>query len=188
MLLRLACWHCPMRNRALLTSECMWNRAISHCASISSRFAAAMAPRRSRAVPAVASSSKKGDEEPKPATIATERPTKRARQQGGGQPAAADSAAAPAELPANGAPSYWLMKSEPDVFSIDDLADKPEQTEHWDGACAPGGGPGHRAAVRVKGCHWQVHSHAQHQTSPGVACKPVASLPACSRPRPDGCH
>ncbi|NTS77236.1 EVE domain-containing protein [Catenovulum sp. SM1970] len=29
--------------------------------------------------------------------------------------------------------AYWLMKSEPDAFSIDDLASRPEQTEHWDG-------------------------------------------------------
>ena len=29
--------------------------------------------------------------------------------------------------------NYWLMKSEPDLFSIDDLRDKPRQTEHWDG-------------------------------------------------------
>ena len=29
--------------------------------------------------------------------------------------------------------SYWLMKSEPDVFSIDDLKNRPKQTEHWDG-------------------------------------------------------
>ena len=28
---------------------------------------------------------------------------------------------------------YWLMKSEPDVFGIDDLAKRPRQTEHWDG-------------------------------------------------------
>ena len=28
---------------------------------------------------------------------------------------------------------YWLMKSEPDVFSIDDLALCPKQTEPWDG-------------------------------------------------------
>ena len=28
---------------------------------------------------------------------------------------------------------YWLMKSEPDAFGIDDLATMPEQTEHWDG-------------------------------------------------------
>ena len=28
---------------------------------------------------------------------------------------------------------YWLMKSEPDVFGIDDLARRPRKTEHWDG-------------------------------------------------------
>ena len=29
--------------------------------------------------------------------------------------------------------NYWLMKSEPDVFGIDDLKTKKNQTEHWDG-------------------------------------------------------
>ena len=29
--------------------------------------------------------------------------------------------------------NYWLMKSEPDTFSIDDLQQRPAQTEHWDG-------------------------------------------------------
>lgn len=28
---------------------------------------------------------------------------------------------------------YWLFKSEPDAFSIDDLARRPKQTESWDG-------------------------------------------------------
>ena len=28
---------------------------------------------------------------------------------------------------------YWLMKSEPDVFSIDDLARSPRKTTFWDG-------------------------------------------------------
>lgn len=28
---------------------------------------------------------------------------------------------------------YWLMKSEPDTFGIDDLAAMPGKTEHWDG-------------------------------------------------------
>jgi predicted RNA-binding protein with PUA-like domain len=28
---------------------------------------------------------------------------------------------------------YWLMKSEPAEFSIDDLKTRPDQTEHWDG-------------------------------------------------------
>jgi len=29
--------------------------------------------------------------------------------------------------------NYWLFKSEPDAFSIDDLAAMPEQRDHWDG-------------------------------------------------------
>lgn len=29
--------------------------------------------------------------------------------------------------------NYWLIKSEPDAFSIDDLESCPGQTEHWDG-------------------------------------------------------
>jgi predicted RNA-binding protein with PUA-like domain len=29
--------------------------------------------------------------------------------------------------------NYWLMKSEPNTFGIDDLYKKPNQTEHWDG-------------------------------------------------------
>jgi predicted RNA-binding protein with PUA-like domain len=33
------------------------------------------------------------------------------------------------ELPMN----YWLMKSEPSSFSLDDLKCRPNSTEHWDG-------------------------------------------------------
>ena len=29
--------------------------------------------------------------------------------------------------------AYWLMKSEPDVFGIDDLAKSPAKTTHWNG-------------------------------------------------------
>ncbi len=29
--------------------------------------------------------------------------------------------------------NYWLMKSEPDAFGIDDLEQRPLQTEPWDG-------------------------------------------------------
>jgi predicted RNA-binding protein with PUA-like domain len=28
---------------------------------------------------------------------------------------------------------YWLMKSEPGEYSLDDLKKEPDQTEHWDG-------------------------------------------------------
>jgi predicted RNA-binding protein with PUA-like domain len=30
-------------------------------------------------------------------------------------------------------PKYWLMKSEPDCFSLDDLQQMPNMTDHWDG-------------------------------------------------------
>lgn len=29
--------------------------------------------------------------------------------------------------------NYWLFKNEPDDFSVDDLAEAPRQTTHWDG-------------------------------------------------------
>lgn len=29
--------------------------------------------------------------------------------------------------------NYWLMKSEPEEYSIDDLAASPKQTDYWDG-------------------------------------------------------
>jgi predicted RNA-binding protein with PUA-like domain len=29
--------------------------------------------------------------------------------------------------------NYWLLKSEPEVYGIDDLAAEPAQTDHWDG-------------------------------------------------------
>lgn len=28
---------------------------------------------------------------------------------------------------------YWLMKTEPDTFSFDDLVNSPKKTDHWDG-------------------------------------------------------
>jgi predicted RNA-binding protein with PUA-like domain len=30
-------------------------------------------------------------------------------------------------------PNHWLVKSEPDVFSFDDLWQSPQRTTHWDG-------------------------------------------------------
>jgi len=31
------------------------------------------------------------------------------------------------------AANYWLFKSEPSSFSLDDLKNRPQATEHWDG-------------------------------------------------------
>jgi predicted RNA-binding protein with PUA-like domain len=36
-------------------------------------------------------------------------------------------------MPAKSARRFWLFKSEPEVFSIDDLARSPRQTTFWDG-------------------------------------------------------
>jgi predicted RNA-binding protein with PUA-like domain len=36
-------------------------------------------------------------------------------------------------MPAKPVRQFWLLKSEPDVFSIDDLANSPEQTTYWEG-------------------------------------------------------
>ena len=81
-----------------------------------------------------------------PATKETkaEEPPAAKRARGGRKPAvpSAAPAAAAKAAPAAGVaaeergegPAYFLMKSEPDVFSIDDLAKMPDQTEHWDGA------------------------------------------------------
>lgn len=29
--------------------------------------------------------------------------------------------------------AYWLFKTEPSLFSLDDLKNRPDMTEHWDG-------------------------------------------------------
>ncbi|MEY2988456.1 MAG: hypothetical protein RJB13_1977 [Pseudomonadota bacterium] len=34
---------------------------------------------------------------------------------------------------ASQAPNFWLMKSEPEVFSLQDLCQRPDQQELWDG-------------------------------------------------------
>lgn len=37
------------------------------------------------------------------------------------------------EPPKRGERRYWLVKSEPEVFSFDDLMARPDRTTHWDG-------------------------------------------------------
>ena len=36
-------------------------------------------------------------------------------------------------MPASSSRRYWLVKSEPSVFSFDDLMASPRRTTHWDG-------------------------------------------------------
>jgi predicted RNA-binding protein with PUA-like domain len=54
-------------------------------------------------------------------------PAKKSKAKSGGAWAAAFAPRKPGEK------RYWLVKSEPDVFSFDDLLRKPNKTTHWDG-------------------------------------------------------
>lgn len=64
------------------------------------------------------------------------------------------------------AKSYWLMKTEPDVFSIDDLEKRPGQTEHWDGVRNYQARNFMRDEMKVGDLILFYHSNA---TPPGVA-------------------
>lgn len=89
---------------------------------------------------------------------------KRARGVAASAVAKPAAAAAAAQEEAAAAPSggrqHFLMKSEPDVFSIDMLEARPAQTEPWDGerllAGGAGGGNGHRSSG---GGGSQTHAH-----------------------------
>ena len=61
---------------------------------------------------------------------------------------------------------YWLMKTEPDVFSIEDLAASPQQTTHWDGVRNYQARNFMRDEMRVQDLVLFYHSNAN---PPGVA-------------------
>lgn len=64
------------------------------------------------------------------------------------------------------AKSYWLMKSEPDVFSIDDLKSRPGSREQWDGVRNYQARNFMRDEMKVGDLILFYHSNA---TPPGVA-------------------
>jgi predicted RNA-binding protein with PUA-like domain len=71
---------------------------------------------------------------------------------------------------------YWLMKTEPDVFSIDDL--KKNKTEPWDGVRNYQARNFMRDEMKVGDEVLIYHSNA---TPPGVA----GTATVCSKPYPD---
>lgn len=95
----------------------------------------------------------------------------------GGAPAAA---AAPAAAQGAGqrGQQFFLMKSEPDVFSIDDLAARPQQTEPWDGAPA--------CFVLFFRVASTRHPAAHHARTRRQHCPPLAAQ-ACATTRPRKC-
>lgn len=73
----------------------------------------------------------------------------------------------------NPSPSYWLMKSEPDEFSITDLQKKG--VHHWDGVRNYQARNAMRDDMRIDDFIIFYHSSAQNIGAVGVA--QVASLP-----------
>lgn len=64
---------------------------------------------------------------------------------------------------------YWLFKSEPDVFSIDDLARAKNQTTHWDGVRNYQARNMLRDEMRVGDAVLYYHSNAEPTAIVGAA-------------------
>ena len=73
---------------------------------------------------------------------------------------------------------YWLMKSEPEAFSIDDLKTKPSQTEHWDGVRNYQARNMMRDQMQIKDQIFFYHSNCK---IPGI----VGVAEVVSKPYPD---
>jgi predicted RNA-binding protein with PUA-like domain len=65
--------------------------------------------------------------------------------------------------------NYWLMKSEPDVFSIDDLEKAPGQTTHWDGVRNYQARNSMRDTMKVGDRLFFYHSNAEPSGIAGIA-------------------
>lgn len=72
---------------------------------------------------------------------------------------------------------YWLFKSEPDVFSLADLAKAPKKTTHWEGVRNYQARNFLRDDVRVGDEVLYYHSNAEPPHAAGVATVVKAAYP-----------
>lgn len=80
---------------------------------------------------------------------------------------------------------YWLMKSEPDAFGIDDLAQRPNQTEHWDGVRNYQARNMMRDEMRVGDLVFFYHSNCETPAIVGIAKIVKAAYPDFSAWNPE---
>ena len=64
--------------------------------------------------------------------------------------------------------SHWLMKSEPDVVGIDDLAKAPRKTTHWDGVRNYQARNFMRDQMRVGDLAFFYHSNCEEPAIAGI--------------------
>ena len=81
--------------------------------------------------------------------------------------------------------AYWLFKSEPDAFGINDLAARPEQTEPWDGVRNYQARNFMRDDVKVGDKLFFYHSSCKDVGIAGVAEITKAAYPDASQFNPE---
>lgn len=84
--------------------------------------------------------------------------------------------------------SYWLFKSEPGCFSLDDLRKRPEMTEHWDGVRNFQARNYLRDAVKVGDLVFFYHSNIPEPAVVGIAEVVRAGYPDYTALDPHGEH
>ncbi|HEV8448396.1 MAG TPA: EVE domain-containing protein [Gemmatimonadaceae bacterium] len=99
----------------------------------------------------------------KPAAKKQKPAKSRSRGAAAKSPTAAGGAAPRAE-----GPSYWLVKSEPETFSFDDLMARPDQTTFWDGV-RNFAARGHMRAMKKGDRVFFYHSNANPSAIVGIA-------------------
>jgi len=100
---------------------------------------------------------------PKPAAK-KQKPAK-TRSRGGAAKSPKGAIGAPAR--ADG-PSFWLVKSEPETFSFDDLMARPDRTTYWDGV-RNFAARGHLRAMKTGDRVFFYHSNANPPAIVGIA-------------------
>lgn len=83
---------------------------------------------------------------------------------------------------------YWLMKSEPETFSIDDLAQRPAQTEPWDGVRNYQARNMMRDEMQIGDLAFFYHSNCQPPGIVGIATIASEAYPDPTAFDPDDPH
>lgn len=84
--------------------------------------------------------------------------------------------------------NYWLMKSEPNAFSIDDLAARPGQSEPWDGVRNYQARNMMRDQMQVGDPIFFYHSNCEQPGIVGIARVAGAAYPDFTAFDPDHKH
>ncbi|QPG07155.1 EVE domain-containing protein [Salinimonas marina] len=84
--------------------------------------------------------------------------------------------------------AYWLFKTEPDVFGIDDLRKRPDQTEPWDGVRNYQARNFLRDAVETGDKVFIYHSSCKNVGIAGVAVVVKAGYPDATQFDPESAY